>query len=421
MIKKRFLVAFLVLALVLSSFVGCGGNESDDTGETKEPIKIGIVLPKSGSLALLGSQAFEGAEIARQMINERGGVNGQEVIFADADAPGSTEASTEANRLIDQQGVNVIIGSLSSGNGLAISSVTERNGAILWETSGISDAITNSGGKYIFRTCESGSLRGYYGMQFTSEVLADKLGTPAKDLKIALINEDSSYGESIIEGAVKGAEDFGLNIVAHERYNKDITDFSAMVLRVKEKQPDIIFAVSYVNDAVLLYDTMRQMDAIPKVLFGGGSGFTDLNFNKVFGDDANGVFCIDMPTNVPPTAFKNQETKDIQAEFRQRFLEKQKDMKSVPLTAEILFAGTWVLLNDVLPNAKSMSVEDISAAAKAVKVEETTMGWGVEFGDNGQNKIAIPAISQWQDGATRSVWPEKYKVSDLMYLPLNEQ
>ncbi|HWQ79860.1 MAG TPA: ABC transporter substrate-binding protein, partial [Anaerovoracaceae bacterium] len=411
------------IILIAGSLAGCGGSGPSEPAETGsgESITVGIALPTSGSLAMLGSQAFNGAEIARQMINERGGVNGQEVEFAKADAPDTTAASTEANRLIDQHKVTAIIGSLSSGNGLAISSVTERSGVVLWETSAISDDITNAGGKYIFRTCESGSLRGYYGMQFVSEVLADKLGIPAQDLKIALINEDSSYGQSISEGAEQGAGEFNLNIVAHETYNKDITDLSATVVRIKEQQPDIIFAVSYVNDAVLLYDTLKQLDAMPKVLIGGGSGFTDLNFNEVFGAEANGVFCIDMPTNVPPTAFKNEETKEIQAEFRSRFLEANKDLKSVPLTAEVLFAGTWVLLHDVLPNAKSMSPDDIAAAARALKLDETTMGWGVEFGPNGQNKIAVPAISQWQDGATRTVWPDNLKVSDIMYLPLNEQ
>ncbi len=422
MMKRRSLLAMgLALALIAGSLTGCGGDGSSNGGDSVDSIKIGIVLPTSGGLAMLGSQAFNGAEIARQMVNERGGVNGKEVIFAKADAPGTTEASTEANRLIDQQGVSVIIGSLSSGNGLAISSVTERSGVVLWETSAISDEITSSGGKYIFRTCESGSLRGYYGMQFAAEVLAEQLGIAPQDLKIALINEDSSYGTSITEGAVRGAEDFNLNLIAHETYNKDTTtDFSATVVRIKEKQPDIIFAVSYVNDAVLLYDTLKQLDAMPKVFIGGGSGFTDLNFNDVFGDEANGVFCIDMPTNVPPTAFSKEITKEIQAEFRERFLADHKDMDAVPLTAEILFAGTWVLLNDVLPNAASMSADDIAAAARAINLDETTMGWGVEFGENGQNTIAIPAISQWQEGATRSIWPEKYKVSEVKYIPLNK-
>ena len=421
--KSRLLIAVTILALVGVSFYGCGekGSQGDSGGDSTDPIKVGIILPQSGSLAMLGSQAFNGAEIARKMINERGGVNGRDVEFATADAPGTTEASTEATRLIDQQKVSVIIGSLSSGNGLAISSVTERNGVVLWETSAISDEITVAGGKYIFRICESGSIRGHYAMKFTSEVLAAKLGIAAKDLKIAIINEDSSYGASISEGASKGAEEFGLNIVAHETYNKDITDFSATVVRIKEKAPDIIFAVSYVNDAVLLYDTLQQLDAMPKVLIGGGSGYTDINFNNVFAEKSNGVFCIDMPTNVPPAAFKNDLTKEIQEEFRTRYLDENKDMSAVPLTAEVLFAGTWVLLNDVLPNAKSMSADDIATAAKALNVDETTMGWGVAFGDNGQNKEAEPAISQWQDGSTKIVWPEKYKVEDIKYIPLQLQ
>ncbi len=410
---KKVVAILLVLMLTMGMLAGCGAEKKAETSD--EPIKVGIVLPTSGSLAMLGSRAFTGADIARQMINDRGGVNGQMVEFAKADAPGSNEASTETNRLIDQQKVSVIIGSLSSGNGMAISAVTERSGVVLWETSAIGDAITAPGNKYIFRTCESGSLRGYYGMQFASEVIADKIGIPAKDLKIALINEDSSFGQSIAEGVVRGAEEFSLNLVAHETYNKEITDLSATVVRIKEKQPDIIFAVSYVKDAVLLYDTLKQLNALPKALIGGGAGYTDPNFAATLGEKANGVFCIDMPTNLPPTTFKNKVTKEIQAEFREKYIAETKET-TVPLTAECLFAGTWVLLNDVLPNAKSMSADDIAEAARKVNLDETTMGWGVEFAENGQNKIAVPAISQWQDGTTLTVWPDKYKVSDIKYL-----
>lgn len=410
---KKVFAILLALTLTMGLLAGCGEKPAP---ESKDPIKVGIVLPTSGSLAMLGSRAFAGAEIARQMVNERGGVNGQMVEFAKADAPGSNEASTETNRLIDQQGVSVIIGSLSSGNGMAISAVTERSGVVLWETSAIGDGITAPGNKYIFRTCESGSLRGYYGMQFISEVVAEQLGIPAKDIKIALINEDSSFGQSIAEGVVNGAKDFSLNLVAHETYNKEITDLSATVVRIKEKQPDIIFAVSYVKDAVLLYDTLKQLNALPKVLIGGGAGFTDPNFAATLGEKANGVFCIDMPTNLPPETFANQVTKDIQKEFRDRYLAENTDQTSVPLTAECLFAGTWILLNDVLPNAASMSADDVATAARAVKLDETTMGWGVEFNENGQNKIAVPAISQWQEGVTLTVWPAKYKVSDIKYI-----
>ncbi len=418
--SKKIFVLCLVCLLLVTSFVGCAGKEVSQDGSSEDPIKIGIALPRSGAIALLGSHAFDGAEIAREMINERGGVNGREVIFAEADAPGATEASTEANRLIDQQGVNVIIGSLSSGNALAISSVTERNNSILWETSGISDDITESGGRYIFRTCESGSLRGYYGMQFIAEELSKQLDIPYADLRISVINEDSSFGESILKGILEGAEDFKLNIVSHDRYNKDVKDLSSLVVRVKENNPDVIFAVSYVNDAVLLYDTLKQFDVVPKALVGGGAGYTDLNFADAFGEETNGIFVIDMPTNIPSEAFANDITREIQTEFRERFLDSHSDVESVPLTAEVLFAGTWVLLNDVLPNAKSMNVDDIAEAAREINLDETTMGWGVKFNEKGQNEIAIPAISQWQNGSTIAIWPEAYKRSEIEFLPLNK-
>ncbi|MHB1394108.1 MAG: ABC transporter substrate-binding protein [Clostridia bacterium] len=111
----------------------------------------------------------------------------------------------------------------------------------------------------------------------------------------ALIIEDSSYETSIANGATEEAQKLGLNIVAHENCNKNITYMTLMVLKVKAANPNIIFAVSYVNDEVLLYDTLKQQNAIPKVLFGGGAGFADPNFSKTVGANANGLFVIDMP------------------------------------------------------------------------------------------------------------------------------
>lgn len=439
--RNRLTALLLVLVLALGLFSGCvsespapqtsdSGSSAPEQSTAAQPsegatepaaggdtITIGTIFPRSGNNALLGEQAFYGAEIARQMINEQGGINGVMVEFASADAPGATEASTEANRLIDQQGVNIIIGSLTSGNANAIKAVTERNNAILWETSGIADDVTDNS-TYVFRTCDKGGLRGYYGMKFIAEEISARLEIPANELKVAIINEDGANGEAQVKGAQEGAAEFGLQIVAHERYSQNITDHSAMVLRVQQAQPDVIFAVSYVNDAVLLYETLEQYGAMPKVFLGGGAGYTDPNFTTVFGEKSNGVFCIDMPTNLADSVFSDPATVELHNEFVRRYKEMDTKSDAPPLAAECVFMGTWVLLNDVLPNAASMSVEDIKAAAKACKLDETTMGWSVDFDEDGQNRGANSVIGQWQDGKTVTVWPENFATGEIDHLPL---
>lgn len=121
-----------------------GGSTSTSADGT---YKIGMIYPMSGGNALFGNAMVSATEIAVDMINEAGGVNGTQIQLVVGDGATSSEASTEATRMIDSEGVNVIIGSMSSGNANAIRSVTERSNVILWETSAVADNVLdgNSG------------------------------------------------------------------------------------------------------------------------------------------------------------------------------------------------------------------------------------------------------------------------------------
>lgn len=430
---KKLLVLMMVFVLIATSFIGCGssdaGNKAESAKSTEqakaaepakgsEPIKIGAMFPKSGSNALMGNAGLLGAQIAAEIVNKNGGVTGRQVQIVDADAPDPTAATTEAGRLINQKGVNVIIGSLSSGNALAISAVTEKSNAILWETCGISDELTSKGFKYVFRVIDKGSFRGAYAMKFVKEIVAPKLGIAPDKIKVAVVNEESSYGASVGKGAIDEAKKLGLNVVAHEAYNSKITDMSAMVLKIKAQAPDVIFSVSYVNDAVLLYDTLKQYKAVPKALLGGGAGTTDVNFAKTEGKDADGVFCTDLPASLPLEVFKDEKVKSVVEEFRKIYKEKDAKAERIPLVAEAVFMGTYALLHDVLPNAKSMSRDDIREAALKTKLPLTTLGFGLDLGEDGQNNAAFAAINQWQDGKTKIVYPESIKNGDMINVPL---
>lgn len=399
------------MLLVGSILSGCAKNQA-----SSEPIKVGTLFPRSGNIAMLGEQAWRGADIARQIVNEAGGVNGRPIEFVDADAPTSQAAATEAERLISQQGVKVIIGSLTSGNALAASAVTERNGVVLWETSGISDEITKKGYQYLFRTCDRGSDRGRAGMRVIADAVAAQLNIPASQLKIALVNEDSSYGEAQVAGAKEEAAKLGLNIVAQEAYSSSATDLSALVLRLKNVAPDVIFAVGYINDATLFWNQAHQYGLSVKALVGGGAGYTDPQFAVVEGKNADGVLAIDMPTGIDSSKL-SPENKELADKFRSMYLEQYGGDK-VPLSAEVVFTGTYTLLHDVLPAAGSDDPDKIVAAAKAIDVPETIMGWSVKFDETGQNTGAQPVVYQWMNGTLSLVWPEKWATKAIEGLPL---
>src|SRR5690606_27213194 len=76
--------------------------------------KLGVLLPLSGPLASLGNDVMRGFELAKNLINEDGGVFGQPAELVIVDVPSSTEATSQATRLITSNNVKVIMGSYAS-------------------------------------------------------------------------------------------------------------------------------------------------------------------------------------------------------------------------------------------------------------------------------------------------------------------
>src|SRR6476659_8174143 len=117
---RRFLCLCAVLAglaLVVSAPV-----------RAEDPIRIGVLLPLTGPLAKNGIENWEAMQIARDMINERGGVNGRKIEFVNGDATSPAAAVSETERLITKDGVKITTGSFASPLAIAVSQAAERQG-----------------------------------------------------------------------------------------------------------------------------------------------------------------------------------------------------------------------------------------------------------------------------------------------------
>lgn len=416
---SKVISILLVLVLMLVTITGCSKDDADTGGDKAETLKVGAIYPLSGGNALLGTQCLEAVKIAVKFINENGGVQGRTVELETADAPDPPSASTEAGRLVDQKGVKIIFGSLASGNATAIAGVTDKNGVCLVESGGIADELTNSNFKYVFRILDKGSLRGSVGASYLGSDVAKTLGIPKEQLKVAIIHEDSSYGVSVADGAEAKLKELGIQVVAREHYNTSITDMSALVLKLKEANPDALMTVNYYADAILLVDTLKQYQAMPKVFMGCGAGTTDPKFAMTIGEDSDGMFCTDMPTNLPLDVFTDTEMRATVEKFRAEFKKKFPDLNNASIAAEAAFAGAYTFMNDILPNAKSLDDPDaIREAALTTKLDMTTLGFGWDLKEDGQNYAASANINQWQGGKVVTVSPEKLKNGDAINVPL---
>jgi branched-chain amino acid transport system substrate-binding protein len=144
---RKLSISVLMAVIVLFAFTPSGLPAPKESGE----IVIGALYPLTGSLAVQGNLAFDGADIAREMVNDKGGVWGKKVVFEKVDAPNPAAATSQAERLINQKKVKLVIGSYSSSISIAASAVCERNKVVWAEQGGMSVDVTNRGFKYTFR------------------------------------------------------------------------------------------------------------------------------------------------------------------------------------------------------------------------------------------------------------------------------
>ena len=415
--KLRKTLSLLLAVVMLLPLIACGGD-SDPSGdspgeETSEPYEIGIVMPMSGATALLGNQAYWGADIARQMFNERGGLDGRQVEFVVGDGYDVTPAATEANRIIDTYDVDIIIGSLLGTHGVAIKQVTERNGKILWETSGISKGILDNNQGYTFRLCDEGPLRATNSVQFVVEEICPILGKEPAELRVGWVCPENDFAREIGGEYVAEAEEIGWNYALEEYYDTTTMDYTGIVQNIKAADLDVLFAYGGVSNVQLMVDAMIQYDAWPDVLIGLGEGFNDTSFLNNMGEDVvEGIFVVDMPTNVSTDQLTDEENVALLNEFRERYMEDH-DYDYVPLAADLVFMGTWVLLEDVLKNCSELTVDEIASVAQNLDIPETTMGWSVKFDERGQNTGAGSVLMQWQNGSLVTIWPDKFALGEL--------
>lgn len=414
------LIAFvLVCTLGLS---GCANGEEPaqnggEEGQSTDPIVIGTLLPKSGAAAVFGEAAWQGFEIARRMINEDGGINGRTVEFADADAPDPTAAATEAERLISQEKVKIIMGSIASGNSLAASALAERNGVIYWETTAITDEVTDNGYKHVFRVVDKSSYRGIAAVRALAEDIAPMIGKAPEELKLAIATEDSAYGQVQADAAEAEADKLGMQVVAKESYPATSTDLSACILKLKNANADVLFAVGYINDTNLFWNQARQYGLKFQAVVGGGSGYTDLTFPETQGEHAEGIMDVDTPSGIPVEMFQDEQVKKDVERFRTMYKEAF-NVDKVHFASEIAWSGAWILLNSVLPTAGSDDPEAIIEAAMGLDIQETVLGYGCKFDENHQNEKAISGLYQWVDGVATLVIPREYSTIEITGIPL---
>jgi branched-chain amino acid transport system substrate-binding protein len=384
--------------------------------------KIGVLEPLTGPLAFEGKRHLDGYEIMRDMINAQGGVMGKRLVFAVGDAVDPTAAASEVNRLITREGVKIITGTYSSTLCGAASEAAARHNVIYWESSCVDPRYTRRGLKTVFRTEIDGTGFGWYNVEFIAKHLAPRFNMKPNQIKVAFLSEDSSYGQGVTEAARQRAKsEFGMQEVALEYYAYASTnDFSPIIAKFKQLQPDIVHHIARGNDAVLFWRQSREQNFLFKALVhAGATGYGSPDFGKALGAEGNGPFVLAEPGPGLKIDVFRPEAQRLEREFGEAV---KKRTGAEPLASHRLAgAGLWIL-KLVLDHAKTDDLDKFRAAALAIDLPVGSMlnGWGVKFADNGQNanERVQHYMLQWQDGHLNTVWPEEFSTIRAKWIPL---
>ncbi|NSY18479.1 ABC transporter substrate-binding protein [Neorhizobium sp. AL 9.2.2] len=372
-------------------------------------VKFGALYPFSGQLALLGEESARGLEIAVDEINAAGGIQGEKVVLVKGDAVDNNQAIGEARRLISLEKVSAIFGTYSSARSIAASQVAELTGIPYFELGAVADEVTGRGLKYLFRTNPYAKDMGKLVIDMVVDKIAPGLGKKPEELKIGIIYEDSSYGTSVSQHETTYAKEKGLNVVLSSGYPAATVDMSSLVLQLKQAGADVVLQTSYQNDSVLFLQQANEAGYKPSAVIGGGGGYSMQPTADAVGHDV-----IENVLDVDFTQFlvNTKATPGLEA-FVEAY---KKKYGTSPRSGHSLnnYVGAKALLESI-GKAKDFEPDTIVEAVKAIDIPDgsTAAGYGIKFGENGQNERAAMMGMQWQGGKLIAVYPDAAAVSKL--------
>jgi branched-chain amino acid transport system substrate-binding protein len=396
-----------------------------------ETVRIGVIYDLTGPFAAGGSVASSvGTQIAIDLVNEKGGVGGKyKIVPVAADSQSKPEvAINEAERLINQEKIDIINGIFASSHAVPLSAKVEQQKKILWITTAVATAVFKDKNlQYVFRAQIHSDQYGQAFASFISEHAKAKLGMEPGDVKVALIHEDGPYGVGVAAADEAYSKQAGLQIVLKEGYSAAAPDLSVLVTKIKRSGAVVISHAGYNPDITLFLRQARENGLHFKMLFGAGAGYSQLDkLRATFGTDIDNFCNIDpVPAQLLDASKLAPGIGDLTKTMVTRYQAKT-GATEIPPHCSMGFNQTWVLLNNVLPVAKekygSFDPEAIRKAALDVDIPAggTIQGYGVKFYPpgtplSGQNERSTPVVMQNAGEHISVVWPSNIRTQDPVF------
>ncbi|MEM7171506.1 MAG: amino acid ABC transporter substrate-binding protein [Pseudomonadota bacterium] len=376
-----------------------------------ETLTLGSAISLTGKYATNGVHAKNGYEFAIQKIDENGGVQigdkcyNFEVIYYDDESKGDRGA-TLAERLINQDEVQYMLGPYSSGLTKAIAPVTEKYQIPMVEAEGASRSLFNKGYKYLFAVLSTSEQYLASAVALAAE-MAEKSGKDPSSVKVAIAVENDPFSLDIREGVLEDASKYNMEVVIDEKLPRDLSDMSAILTKVKLVNPDLLVVSGHSKGAATAVRQIGEQKISTPMIAVTHCEAADVTGN--FGDFANDILC---STQWAETLTYEDPIFGTAANYEQEFKAAYPEYaeKKVPYQTAQASAAVYVF-KDAFERAGTLDKEAVRNAIAETDLQ--TFYGGIRFSEAGNNIAKPMVLRQIQDGEYNVVAPSEFASHEL--------
>lgn len=278
--KKSTAIVLLVIIISAVILLFTTGKQSGNI-ESKiiPPIMVGAIIPQTGDVATYGDSLKKGFDLAAA--EYKGKV---EIIYEDSKA--SPKDGITAMQKLLGQGVKHFLGDATSGVNLALAPLANQNKAILMISIATSDDLSKAG-PYIFRNCPPNSKQAESAANFIKDQL--------KVRKVAILAKANPYGANLAAQFRLDAASRGFQIVLDDQYDASIRNFSTIVQKLKNANPQVVFIPGNYEETAMILRKARELGFTAP--FVGTDGAYSPKLMELAGQAAEGFYLTMLGVN----------------------------------------------------------------------------------------------------------------------------
>jgi len=270
-----------------------------------DTIKIGVASPYTGPNATFGEQVYSGVSAYVKGVNDAGGINGRQIeLVKGDDACEPKQAVAVANRFVDQDKVQAVIGHFCSSGTIPASEIYNDAGILMMTPSSTNPIVTDRGFDNVFRGCGRDDQQAVVAGSFILDTL--------KRDRIALIHDKDTYGQGLVDAVKKTLEERGVTPVLYEGLTRGERDFNALVTKIKSTGANAVYFGGLIPEGGPLVRQLKEQGV--DVVFVSGDSFAQAELVAAAGGPAN---LKDVYYSATPDPLADPSTKGVQDALEQ--------------------------------------------------------------------------------------------------------